>query len=120
MIDLKLTDTEYRFLQLIYDAEPLRSKQLVELCDKALGWKKSTTFTMLKKLCQKGVVANNGSVVSSVIDRQEIERFRSRDAVQQSFGGSLPNFLTAFMGGQKLSEQEAQLLQAIIEQHREQ
>ncbi len=119
MIDLKLSNTEYRFLQLIYDNEPLKSKQLVEVCQQMFGWKKSTTFTMLKKLCQKGVVENNESIVTAVISRQEMENYRSRDAVEQNFGGSLPNFLTAFMGGQKITDQEAQLLKAIIEQHKE-
>ena len=108
-----LSDSEYRLLRVVWASEPVASGQLVTLCGERLGWKKSTTYTVLKKLCDKGVLRNEGSTVTSAVPRAA-EAF-----VDKTFGGSLPGFLTAFMGGRKLTAKEAEDLKRLIETYQE-
>lgn len=119
MEDLKLCESDYRFMTLIWDAEPVSSRQLVELAAQQLGWKKSTTYTVLKKLVDRGFARNEDSRVTSLIPRQEVQAFESRRVVDRAFSGSLPHFLAAFMGERKLTAQEADELMALIRDHRE-
>ena len=114
-----LTDSEYRFLQVVWEAEPVGSGQLVELCREKLGWKKSTTYTVLKKLCEKGVLRNGSSTVCSAVPREAVDHRTAEDFVDKTFGGSLPGFLTAFMGGRRLTEREAEDLKRLIDQYKE-
>lgn len=114
-----LTDSEYRFLQVVWNAEPVGSGHLVELCRQQLGWKKSTTYTVLKKLCEKGVLRNESSTVRSAVPREAVDHRTAEDFVDRTFGGSLPGFLTAFMGGRRLTEGEAEALKHLIDQHKE-
>ena len=106
----QLCDSEYRFMQVVWDSAPVSSGELVELCRERLGWKKSTTYTVLKKLCGKGLVRNENARVTV----QAAEEF-----VDRTFSGSLPLFLTAFMGGRALSAKEAEELKQLIDAHRE-
>ena len=119
MNDLKLAEGEYRFACIVWDNEPLPSGKLVELCREELGWKKSTTYTVLKKLVDRGILRNENAVVSAVIPKDEILREESRNLVERSFAGSLPSFLTHFMGGRTISDAEADELKALIDQYRE-
>ena len=119
MEHLKLCESEYRFMNVIWENEPLTSGELVTLCEKALGWKKSTTYTVLKKLCQRGFAKNEESCVTALIPRQQVQAFESRRVVQRDFAGSLPGFLVSFFGERKLSEQEADELMALINSHKE-
>lgn len=114
-----LADGEYRFACIVWENEPLTSRQLVDLSLERLGWKKSTTYTVLRKLEERGVLRNENSVVTSVIPREDILREESRAVVEDTFGGSLPSFLTAFMGGRTISDAEAQELKDLIDQYRE-
>lgn len=114
-----LADGEYRFACIVWENEPLTSRQLVDLSLERLGWKKSTTYTVLRKLEERGVLRNENSVVTSVIPREDILREESRAVVEGTFGGSLPSFLTAFMGGRTISDAEAQELKDLIDQYRE-
>jgi len=116
MEEYKLFDAEYKFVSLVWNNEPINSTELVRLCADKLGWKKSTTYTVLKKLCDRGIVKNNDTVVTALVKREEVERYESNAVVEKSFGGSLPKFLTAFLGERKLSEQEAKELKRIIEE----
>ena len=115
MTDYHLGEVEMRFAELIWENEPLSSGELVKLCADALGWKKSTTYTVLKKLCEKGFFKNEGGTVSSLISEKEMRSRDSREFVENSFGGSLPAFLAAFASGRKLSEEEVADIRRLID-----
>ena len=119
MEHLRLAEGEYRFARIVWENEPLPSGKLVELSQKELGWKKSTTYTVLKKLVERGVLRNENAVVTAVIPQEEILREESRAVVERTFEGSLPSFLAHFMGGKTISDDEADALKAIIDQYRE-
>lgn len=119
MNDLKLCESDYRFMCVIWENEPLSSKQLVEKCNETLGWKKSTTYTVLKKLTEKGFAQNESSIVSSLIKKENVQKNASEHFVEHTFGGSLPGFLAAFFRGKKLSEKEANELKALIDEYKE-
>ena len=117
MTDYHLGEMEMRFAELIWENEPLGSGELVKLCADALGWKKSTTYTVLKKLCDKGFFRNEGGTVSSLISEKEMRSRDSREFVENSFGGSLPAFLAAFASGRKLSEEEVADIRRLIDDY---
>ncbi len=119
MENLKLCESDYRFMSVIWDNEPLPSGKLVELCSERLGWKKPTTYTTLKKLCEKGFAQNNDTVVSALIPRERVQAYSSEHFVEHTFEGSLPKFLVSFLGGKKLSEAEADELKKLIDDHKE-
>ena len=118
MEHLKISEGEYRLACIVWDNEPLPSGKLVELCAQQLGWKKSTTYTVLKKLVERGILKNESATVSALVPKEDILRVESRDVVERTFGGSLPSFLTAFMSGRTISDAEAEELKALIDQHR--
>jgi len=105
---------ETRFACLIWDNAPTPSGELVKLCDEAFGWKKSTTYTMLRRLCDRGIFRNADGVVSVLLAQEELQAFQIEQFVQETFDGSLPKFLTAFVGRAKLSEGEIDTLQRLI------
>lgn len=119
MEHLRLAEGEYRFARIVWEHEPLPSGKLVELSQQELGWKKSTTYTVLKKLVERGVLRNENAVVTAVIPQEEILREESRAVVERTFEGSLPSFLAHFMGGRTISDEEADELKAIIDRYRE-
>ena len=92
-----LSDSEYRFMQVVWDAEPVGSGELVALCREKLGWKKSTTYTVLKKLGERGLVQNEESVVTALASRETVTAEAAEAFVDKTFNGSLPGFLAAFM-----------------------
>lgn len=114
-----LTEAELRLAELIWDAQPLPSGELVRRCEEAFGWKKSTTYTMLKKLCSCGVARNEDAVVTARMSREEYHRRQGEAVIQEGFEGSLPRFLTAFMRGRGLSRREAAELKALIDRWEE-
>ncbi len=91
------------------------SPELVKLCEKEFDWKKSTTYTVLKKLCDRGIFQNENAVVTSLISREEFYGYKSRQFVEDSFEGSIPKFLAAFMGGKKLTRQQAEEIKQLID-----
>ena len=115
----QMTETEYRFAELIWEEEPIGSGELVKQCAEKFGWKKSTTYTEIKRLSQKGVLKNENAVVTSLVTREEVQAKESDEFVERTFDGSLPGFLTAFLGGKKLSRQEAEDLKALIDNYQE-
>lgn len=119
MDDLKLCESDFRFMNIIWSHEPLSSSRLVTLCADQFGWKKSTTYTMLKKLCDKGFASNDKSVVTSKIPRETVRSYESERIVDQAFEGSLPKFLVSFLGGKTLSPGEAAELKVLIDAHKE-
>ena len=118
MQEYRLGAMEMRFAELIWHNEPLSSGELVRLCEQELEWKKSTTFTVLKRLCQRGLFQNDHGTVTSLLSREEFEARQSKEFVDQSFGGSLPQFLAAFTRHQKLSDREIEELERLIDAHR--
>ncbi|MDO7788162.1 BlaI/MecI/CopY family transcriptional regulator [Desulforamulus aquiferis] len=119
MSEYKMTQSEARFAELIWRHEPIASGELVKLCEREFDWKKSTTYTVLKKLCDRGIFKNENAVVSSLIKKEEFYVRQSRRFVEDIFGGSLPKFLTAFIGGNSLSDRQAEELKKLIDQHKE-
>ena len=111
-----LSDSEYRFLQVVWAAEPVGSGELVRLCAGELGWKKSTTYTVLKKLCEKGVLKNENSTVSSAVPRETVAGDAAEAFVEKAFGGSLPAFVAAFLSDRTISPAEAEELRRMIEE----
>ena len=118
MTQYKLGEVEAAFADLIWDNEPLSSSRLVELCADKLDWKKSTTYTVLRRLCQKGIFQNEGGVVTSLIGREEFAARQSEEFVEQAFDGSLPKFLAAFASRKRLSGEEIEQLQRLIDEQR--
>ncbi len=106
MAQYKLGEVETAFANLIWDNEPLPSGRLVELCAEKLEWKKSTTYTVLRKLCDRGIFRNEGGVVTSAIDREEFAARQAEEFVEEAFDGSLPKCLAAFARRKKLSREE--------------
>ena len=118
MMDNKLGAMEMRFAELIWAHAPITSGELVKLCEKELIWKKSTTYTMLRRLCQRGIFKNEDSVVSTVLTREEFDSRETADFVEEKFNGSLPRFLAAFTAQKKLSDAEIDALQKLIDDSR--
>ena len=114
----KLGAMEMQFAELIWSKEPISSGELVKLCEKELGWKKSTTYTMLRRLCERGIFQNEGGTVRALMSREELAALQSEKFVEETFGGSLPKFLVAFTMRNKLSEQELEQLQRLIDESR--
>ena len=109
---------ESRFADLIWANEPIGSGQLVKLCEQELSWKKSTTYTVLRRLCERSLFQNTDGLVTSLISREEYYAMRSEEFVEETFQGSLPGFLAAFTRRKQLSDKEIDALQDLIDRHR--
>ena len=114
-----LGDTESKFADIIWNNEPINSGELVTKCEVLLSWKKSTTYTVLKKLSTKGFFKNENAIVTSLISKDEYIKLKSENFIDDSFNGSLPKFLTAFMTGKKLKKNEITEIKNLIENHME-
>ena len=113
----QLGEMEQRFADLIWEEAPVASGELVRLCEERFGWKKSTTYTMLKRLCQRGLFENAGGEVRALMGREDFLGMQGEAFLQQSFGGSLPHFLAAFTRRNRLSEEEIGQLRQRIEEY---
>lgn len=112
---LRLAEGEYRFATLVWENEPLPSGQLVRLAADALGWKKSTTYTVLKKLCERGILCNENGTVTALVKQSAVQQQESTAVVERTFGGSLPRFVAAFLNEKPISAAEAAELRAILD-----
>ena len=119
MIYYKLTETELKFTEIIWDNAPISSGELVKLCEEKFNWKKSTTYTMLRKLIDKGIFSNIDGFVNSIINKEEFFALQSNSIVEESFEGSLPKFITAFTKRKKLSEKDIIEIQKMIDSFKE-
>lgn len=119
MEQLKLCDSDYRFMCVVWDNAPLNSGELVKLCEQELGWKKSTTYTVVRKMCEKGYISNENATVRVLIDKDKVQAEESTYFVDRTFNGSLPGFIAAFLGGKKISGEEAEKLKKLIDEHKE-
>ncbi len=118
MADTKLGVVETHFADLIWDNEPISSGELVKLCEKELSWKKSTTYTILRRLCERGIFQNINGTVTSLISKSEFNAAQSEKFVEETFDGSLPKFLAAFSMRKKLSDAEIEEMQRFIDEMR--
>ena len=119
MDEMKLGLVESKFADIIWGSEPLPSGELVKLCEKELNWKKPTTYTVLRRLCERGIFRNEGGVVSSVISREEFYALQSERFVEETFCGNLPSFLAAFTRRRNLSRQEIDEIRRMIDSFEE-
>lgn len=113
---ITLADGEYRFAEIIWESEPVNSTELVRLTGEKLGWKKATVYTVLRKLCEKGIMQNIDATVTSLIPKEEIQRNASIDFMEKNFHNSVPAFLAAFLKDKKLTQKEAQEIQQLIKE----
>ena len=118
MGEIELGAVQERFADIVWAHEPIGSGELVKLCEKALNWKKPTTYTVLRKLCEKGIFQNDGSTVTSVISREDFYSAKSERFVEETFQGSLPAFVAAFMSRKALTDSEAAEIQRMIDAYR--
>lgn len=114
----KIYDSEYRFCLILWDHEPINSTRLVALCREQLGWSKATTYTVIRRLAERGVLKNENATVVSLISKEQVQESELEQLVERTFEGSIPSFIAAFSRSKKLSEQEIAQLQALIDDHR--
>ena len=119
MPEYKLAPIESRFADLIWQNEPLASSQLVKLAQEQLEWKKSTTYTVLKRLCERRIFQNENGTVTSLLSKEEFQSAQSEEFVNETFGGSLPAFLAAFGARKKLSQKDITQLENLIREMKE-
>ena len=113
----RLCDSDYRFMCIVWENAPVNSGELVRLCQEELGWKKSTTYTVIKKLCEKGYIQNDDATVRVLIPKEQAQTNESTYFVERTFDGSLPSFVAAFLGGRTITEEEAKQLRKMIRDH---
>ncbi|MFG6394862.1 MAG: BlaI/MecI/CopY family transcriptional regulator [Lachnospiraceae bacterium] len=111
----RIFESEYKFCLLLWENEPVKSRDLVKLCAEKLGWKSTTVYTVIKRLSERGVVKNENTIVSSLVSKEEVQEAQIGDMVERTFEGSLPAFIAAFGRREKLSEEEIEDIKRIIE-----
>ena len=114
----KVFESEYRFCLILWEHEPVKSSELVNLCKEQLGWKPTTTYTVIKRLSERGVIKNENTIVSSLVSKDEIQASEINEMVEKTFEGSLPAFIAAFTKHQKISEREIDEVQKMIDRFR--
>ena len=115
----KIFESEYRFCLLLWDHEPVNSTKLVALCKEQLGWSKATTYTVIRRLSERGVIQNENTIVSSLISKEEAQCSRLEEMVEETFQGSMPAFIAAFSRTKRLTKKEVDQLQALIDSYQE-
>ena len=115
----KIFESEYRFCLLLWENEPINSTKLVALCKEQLGWSKATTYTVIRRLSERGVVKNENTMVSTLISKEDAQKSRLEEMVEETFEGSIPAFIAAFSRSKKLSQEDVKQLQALIDSYQE-
>ena len=115
----KIFESEYRFCLLLWDNEPINSTKLVQLAKESLGWSKATTYTVIRRLAERGVVKNENTIVTTLISKEEAQNSRLEEMVEETFEGSMPAFIAAFSRSKKLTRQEVEQLKALIDSYEE-
>ncbi len=115
----KVFESEYRFCLILWETEPIQSSRLVRLCNQRLGWKPTTTYTVIKRLSERGVVKNENSIVTSLVSKDQVQAAEIDELVEKRFGGSLPAFIAAFARTKRLSKAEVDEMQRMIDRFRE-
>ncbi len=119
MDTLDIWDSDYRFMTIVWNNAPIGSGELVRLCEAGLGWKKSTTYNAIRRMCEKGLIRNDNAVVSVVVPKEKVQMTQSDSFLARTFDGSLPQFLAAFLSGKAISREEAEEIKRLIDAHKE-
>lgn len=114
----KINNSEYQFCEILWANEPVSSMELVKLCNEKLGWKKSTTYTVIRRLSDKGIIRSEHTIVTSLVSRDEVVQEKSLEVIDNTFNGSLPSFVAAFAKTRKLSKKDIAEIQSIIDEYR--
>ncbi len=114
----KIHESEYRFCLILWEYEPVTAVELVKLCQEQLGWKRTTTYTVIKRLCERGVLQSENGTVTSLISKDEAQAFEIDELVEKKFEGSLPAFIAAFTKHQKITQKEIDEIQEMIDRFR--
>ncbi len=115
----KIFESEYRFCLILWEHEPIKSTELVKLCQEQLGWKSTTTYTVIKRLSERGVVKNENTIVTSLVSKEAVQAAEIEEMVEKTFEGSLPAFVAAFTKHRAISREEIDAVQAMIDRFRE-
>lgn len=115
----KIFESEYRFCLLLWEHEPVNSTKLVTLCKEQLGWSKATTYTVIRRLSERGIVKNENALVSTLVTKEQVQASRLDEMVAETFEGSMPAFIAAFSHSKKLSKDEVDQLRALIDSYEE-
>lgn len=115
MDDLKLYDAEFKFMNIVWEYEPINSKKLSVVCEERLGWKRPTTYTVIRKLSERGFVKNENATVTALVKREQVQKYEAEMLLDKAFDGSIPSFIATFLKGKSLTEEEARDLQNMIE-----
>ena len=118
-MEIELGEIQAEFAEIIWNNEPVTSRELVAICEKELNWKKSTTYTVLRKLCEKGLFKNENGTVTSVVSKEQFNATKSEKFVEDTFDGSLPAFIAAFTSRKKLTKSELDQIQKMIDEHKQ-
>lgn len=114
----KIFESEYRFCLILWEQEPINSTKLAALCKQQLGWSKATTYTVIRRLAERGVLKNENAIVSSLVTKEAVQIAELDEMVERTFEGSIPAFIAAFSRCKKLSAEEIDQLQAMIDSYR--
>lgn len=117
MEQIKVYDAEYKFMNIVWNHSPIKSSKLVELAYEELGWKKSTTYTVIRRLCDRGAIKNENSIVYALIEREQVMRSESEEHINKFYDGSLKLFFSTFLKKEKLTDDEINELKKIIKEH---
>ena len=115
----KIFESEYRFCLILWEHEPISSGKLVELCKEHLGWSKATTYTVIRRLAQRGILKNENTIVTALVSKEEAQKSRLEEMVEETFEGSMPAFIAAFSKGKRLSREEVEQLRQLIDSYEE-
>lgn len=115
----KIFESEYRFCLLLWEHEPINSTRLAALCKEQLGWSKATTYTVIRRLTERGIVKNKNAVVSTLVTKEAVQSARVQEMVEETFEGSMPAFIAAFSNSKRLTREEVDQLQKLIDEYRE-
>ena len=115
----KIFESEYRFCLILWENEPINSTRLVELCKENLGWSKATTYTVIRRLSERGVLKNENTIVTTLVSKEEAQKARLEEMMEETFEGSMPAFIAAFSRSKKLTKQEVDQLKALIDSFEE-
>ena len=114
----KVFESEYRFCLILWEHEPIKTTELVTICGEQLGWKPTTTYTVIKRLSERGILENNNKIVTSLVSKDEVQASEINEMVEKTFEGSLPAFIAAFTKHQKITDEEFDAIQAMIDRYR--
>ena len=114
----KIFESEYRFCLILWEHEPVNSTKLVALCKELLGWSKATTYTVIRRLAERGVLKNENATVTSLVSKEQVQEAELEELVDKTFEGSIPSFIAAFSRSKRLTDQEVAQLQALIDSYR--